>query len=99
VYDEAKVIKMAEYLHSKHIIHDIKYHVVWITKYRYKILTGEIAKRARELLILIRRAVCGKIASTVLCGATRVLRLSCRLRDHKEQIPIFFKKIIEKWVF
>ncbi|MDR1364497.1 MAG: transposase [Oscillospiraceae bacterium] len=28
----------------------MKYHVVWITKYRYKILTGEIAKQIRELL-------------------------------------------------
>ncbi len=42
---------MAEYIHGEHTVHDIKYHLVWITKYRYKILTGEIAKRARELLI------------------------------------------------
>jgi putative transposase len=29
---------------------DIKYHLVWITKYRYKVLRGEIAERARDLL-------------------------------------------------
>ena len=42
---------MAEYEHGSHTIHDIKYHFVWLTKYRYKVLTGAIAKRVRELLI------------------------------------------------
>ena len=42
---------MTEYLHGVHTVQDIKYHIVWITKYRYKILAGKIAKRTRELLI------------------------------------------------
>ena len=42
---------MAEYEHGSHTIHDIKYHFVWLTKYRYKVLTDAIAKRVRELLI------------------------------------------------
>jgi len=42
---------MAGYQHGEHTIHDIKYHIVWITKYRYQVLKGEIAKRAREMLI------------------------------------------------
>lgn len=29
---------------------DIKYHLIWITKYRYKILRGEVAERAREVI-------------------------------------------------
>ncbi len=29
---------------------DSKYHVVWSTKYRYKVLRGEVAERARDLL-------------------------------------------------
>ena len=40
-----------EYLHRGHSKYDIKYHVVWITKYRYKIITPEIGKRLKELLI------------------------------------------------
>jgi len=32
---------MAEYRHSGHAVCDIKYHLVWITKYRYKILRGK----------------------------------------------------------
>ncbi len=33
---------MAEYRESAHAVWDIKYHLVWITKYRYKVLTGEV---------------------------------------------------------
>jgi putative transposase len=42
---------MAEYQRGSHTIHDIKYHIIWITKYRYEILTKRIAERLRELLI------------------------------------------------
>ena len=41
---------MAEYQSSGHAKYDIKYHMVWITKYRYKVLRGEVAERARELI-------------------------------------------------
>ena len=44
-------MKVAEYIHGEHSVHDIKYHIVWITKYRYKILTVKVAQRVRELLI------------------------------------------------
>jgi REP element-mobilizing transposase RayT len=37
-------------------VFDIKYHVVWITKYRYKILRGRVAERARDLLRQICQA-------------------------------------------
>ena len=41
---------MAEYRHSGHAVWDIKYHLVWVTKYRYPVLSGEVAVRARELV-------------------------------------------------
>ena len=41
---------MAEYRNGSHTVYDIKYHFVWITKYRYKVLKGTIAVRLRELL-------------------------------------------------
>lgn len=41
---------MTEYRSSSHTVYDIKYHFVWITKYRYKILRGKIAIRARKIL-------------------------------------------------
>ncbi len=39
---------MAEYRSSSHTVYDIKYHFVWITKYRYKILRGEVAFRPQQ---------------------------------------------------
>ena len=47
---------MAEYRTSAHAVFDIKYHLVWITKYRYKILRGRVAERARDLLRQICQA-------------------------------------------
>jgi hypothetical protein len=41
---------VSEYHHSGHAVWEIKYHLVWITKYRYKVLRGEVAERARDLL-------------------------------------------------
>lgn len=43
-----------EYRLGSHTVYDIKYHLVWVSKYRYRILTGEIALRAREVI----RQVC-----------------------------------------
>ena len=39
-----------EYSKNGHAAYDIKYHIIWVTKYRYKMLKGEIALRLRELI-------------------------------------------------
>jgi putative transposase len=44
------------YRKSSHIVYDIKYHLVWITKYRKQVLRFDIALRARELLREICKA-------------------------------------------
>ena len=41
---------MAEYRSSGHSVYDIKYHFVWITKYRYQVLRGDVGLRARDLI-------------------------------------------------
>lgn len=41
---------MENYRKSSHTVYDLKYHLVWITKYRKPILVGDIATRARELI-------------------------------------------------
>ena len=41
---------MVEYRRGPHTIYDIQYHFVWVTKYRYHILRGPVADRARELI-------------------------------------------------
>ena len=41
---------MEHYRKSSHTVYDLKYHLVWITKYRKPVLRGEIAERVRELI-------------------------------------------------
>ena len=56
---------MAEYRHSAHATFDLKYHVVWCTKYRYKIVVGRVAERARDLI----RQVCQSRDVVIIRGA------------------------------
>ena len=39
-----------DYRYGSHTIYQIEYYFVWVTKYRYKVLTGEVAERVRELV-------------------------------------------------
>ena len=41
---------MVEYRKSAHAVWDVKYHLIWVTKYRYKMLRGEVAERTRDLI-------------------------------------------------
>jgi putative transposase len=41
---------MENYKSGSHTRHDLKAHVVWITKYRKGVLSGEIALRVREII-------------------------------------------------
>jgi hypothetical protein len=56
---------MPEYRTSAHAVFDIKYHLVWMTKYRYKILRGRIAERARDLI----RQICQAREVVIVRGA------------------------------
>ena len=44
---------MAEYRRGGHTVTRLTVHIVWVTKYRYKVLEGDIQKRCRELIIQI----------------------------------------------
>lgn len=41
---------MQKYRKTSHSVYDLKYHLVWITKYRKPVLVGPIAERAREII-------------------------------------------------
>lgn len=47
---------------NSHVQYDIEYHVVWTTKYRYKVLNGRITERARELI----RQSCNSMNVTII---------------------------------
>ncbi len=48
-----------------HTLYDLKYHIVWITKYRYQVLRGDIALRARDLI----REICQSREVSVIRGS------------------------------
>lgn len=41
---------MDEYNKISHTVYDIKYHLILVTKYRYPVFTGVVAKRVRDLI-------------------------------------------------
>ena len=53
------------YRKTAHSVYDLKYHLVWITKYRKRVLRGEIGKRLRELV----RETCHQQDVQILSGA------------------------------
>lgn len=55
---------MQKYRKSSHTVYDIKYHLVWVTKYRKEVLSGELAKRVRDLV----REVCKSNDVEILKG-------------------------------
>ena len=57
-------MKIDHYRKSAHCTYDIKYHLVWITKYRKPAITGKIAERTRELI----RGTCKQNEVEILTG-------------------------------
>ena len=55
---------MGGYRKTSHSVYDIKYHVVWITKYRKPVLSREVGKRMRELI----RQVCTSMDIQIIKG-------------------------------
>jgi putative transposase len=53
-----------KYLHKGHTVTDIKYHFVWVTKYRYPVLTRAVALRTRDIV----REVCEAREITIIKG-------------------------------
>ena len=45
-----------DYRDGSHTVYNIEYHFVWVTKYRYKVLTGDVALRVERW--------CGRPASS-----------------------------------
>jgi putative transposase len=56
---------MENYRTGSHSCFDLKYHFVWVTKYRKRVLVGEVAARLRDLI----REVCRTEEIDILQGA------------------------------
>lgn len=56
---------MADYQKGSHTVYDIKYHLVWVTKYCYQVLKNEVGLRLRELI----RQSCLSKGITIINGS------------------------------
>ena len=50
---------------GSHSTYDLKYHIIWCTKYRYRVLTGEVANRVRVLI----REICAANYIDIISGS------------------------------
>ena len=55
------------YRKSAHATYDLKYHLVWITKYRKKVLKGAIGQRVRDLI----SQTCQQLDVEIVSGAVK----------------------------
>ncbi len=53
-----------EYRYGSHTIYKIEYHFVWVTKYRYQMLTGDLGLRLRDMV----RQSCEAFEIKILSG-------------------------------
>ena len=52
------------YTRKSHTLFHHRYHIVWVPKYRYKVLKGKIRERVREII----RQVCDEMGVTIVKG-------------------------------
>jgi putative transposase len=55
---------MKKYRKTSHSVYDLKYHFVWITKYRKPVLIGDVAIRVRDLI----REICNSMDIEIIKG-------------------------------
>lgn len=57
-----------QYDKGKHSVYYHRYHIVWITKYRFKVLRGDVRRRVREII----RQVCAEQNVQIISGVLSV---------------------------
>jgi len=55
---------MQNYRKTSHSVYDLKYHLVWITKYRKPVFFGDVASRLRKLI----REICKSLEVEIIKG-------------------------------
>ena len=72
-----------KYRKGPHTVYDIQYHFVWVTKYRYHILKGDVALRARELIC----QTCEARQITILAGHVSKDHIHLHVSSPPELVP------------
>jgi putative transposase len=83
---------------GSHTVWDCKYHIVWVTKYRFSVLGGDIGLRARELLreialgheMVIHAGAINRDHVHLLLSCHRIYRYLVRCNILKARAPTSF---------
>ena len=54
------------YTRGSHTLYHHRYHIVWITKYRYRVLRGELQRRVRSIIVQVAEELGVKILNGVV---------------------------------
>ena len=57
---------MTTYSKTSHTVFHHRYHIVWITKYRYRVLQGELRLRVREIIAQVAEEMGLRVINGVL---------------------------------
>ena len=63
-----------------HSVHNLQVHLVWITKYRYAVLTGDIQIRCRDII----RQICNTLDIQIMKGVVSKDHVHLHLSHHKD---------------
>ena len=64
------------YATGSHTVFHHRYHIVWITKYRYKVLEGALRERIRTII----KQVCNELGVQIVSGALSKESMHSRAR-------------------
>ena len=86
---------MEPYRRTAHTRFDIKFHLVWITKYRKKLLRGEVGLRLRQIV----RTICAEFEVEIVKG-----HVSSDIADRKVGLqptaePTAFQAVVVQFVY
>ena len=57
---------MTDYSKTSHTVFHHRFHIVWITKYRYRVLQGDLRLRVREIIAQVAEEMGIRIVNGVL---------------------------------
>ena len=80
---------MRNYTKASHTVYHHRYHLVWITKYRYKVLQGDVQSRAREIISQVADELNIKIVNGVV--SSDHVHIYCSIPPHTA-VSDFVKK-------
>ena len=71
--DFSRICGLEHYGRSSRTVHDLKYYLIWITKYRKPVFTGPVAALLRELIRKIYKSRDVRILKGYTCLDPKIL--------------------------